>query len=75
MCVAFAFDVVSCSAKTIGMLVTSAHKNWNKAKEESHQTRQYHQFCAEKFDAFLKLCKNKENVDVRNMLSDNRKKS
>jgi len=42
---------------------------------KSHQTRQYHQFCAEKFDAFLKLCKNEENVDVRNMLSDSRKKS
>jgi len=71
MCVAFAFNVVSCSAKTLGMLVKSAHKKWKKAKK----SRQYHQFCAEKFDAFLKLCKNEENVDVRNMLSDSRKKS
>ena len=35
MCVAFASDVVSCSAKTLGMLVKSAHKNWKKAKEDS----------------------------------------
>jgi len=34
MCVAFAFDVVTCSAKTLGMLVKSAHKNWKKAKED-----------------------------------------
>jgi len=27
------------------------------------------------FDAILKLCKNEGNVDVRNMLSDSRKKS
>ena len=58
------------------MLVKSAHQNWKKAKEDykSHQTRQYHQLCAEKFDAFLKLCKNEGNVDVRNMLSGSRKK-
>jgi len=55
------------SAKTLGMLVKSAHKNWKKVKEDK--------FCAEKFDAFLKLCKNEGNVDVRNMLSDSRKKS
>jgi len=36
--------------------------NWKKAKEDykSHQTRQYHQFRTETFDAFLKLCKMKE---------------
>ena len=57
MCVAFAPDVVSGSARALGMLVKSAHKNWKKAKEDfkSHQTRQYHQFGAEKFDTFLKL--------------------
>jgi len=38
------------SDKTLGMLVKSAHKNWKKVKEDK--------FCAEKFDAFLKLCKN-----------------
>jgi len=32
------------SAKALGMLVKSAHKNWKKAKEDK--------FCAEKFDAF-----------------------
>ena len=31
-------------------------------------------FCAEKFDASLKICKNEGNVEVRNMLSDSRKK-
>jgi len=55
------------SAKILGMLVKSAHKNWKKVKEDT--------FCAEKFDAFLKLCKNEGNVDVRNVLSDRRKKS
>jgi len=37
-----------------------------KAKEDK--------FCAEKLDAFLKLCKNERNVDMRNMLSDSRTK-
>ena len=56
-CVAFVPDVVSRSAKPLGMLVKSAHKNWKKAKEDykSQQTRQYHRFCAEKLNAFLKL--------------------
>jgi len=54
------------SAKALGMLVKSAHKNWKKAKEDN--------FCAEMFDAFLKLSKNKENMDVRNVLSNSRKK-
>ena len=54
------------SAKALGMLVKSAHKNWKKAKEDK--------FCADKFDVFIKLCKNEGNVDVRNMLSDSRKK-
>ena len=69
-CVAFAPDVVSRSAKTLGMLVKSAHRNWKKVKEhyKSHQSRQYHQFGVEKFDAFLKLCKNEGNEDVINML-------
>ena len=31
-------------------------------------------FFAEKFDAYLKICKNEGNVDVRNMLSDSKKK-
>ena len=31
-------------------------------------------FFAEKFDASLKICKNEGNVDVRNMLSDSKKK-
>ena len=66
MCVAFASDVVSCSAKTLGMLVKSAHKNWKQAKEDK--------FCADKFDMIIKLCKNEGNLDVRNMLSDSRKK-
>jgi len=48
------------------MLVKSAHKNWKKAKEDK--------FCADKFDVFIKLYKNEGNVDVRNMLSDSRKK-
>jgi len=55
------------SGKPLSVLVKSAHKNWKKAKEEK--------FCAETFDAFLKLCKNEGSVDVRNMLSDSRKKS
>jgi len=54
------------SAKALGMLVKSAHKNWKKAKENK--------FCADKFDVFIKRCKNEGNVDVRNMLSDSRKK-
>jgi len=53
------------SAKALGMLVKSAHKNWKKAKDK---------FCADKFDVFIKLCKNEGNVDVRNMLYDSRKK-
>jgi len=53
------------SAKAHGMLVKSAHKKRKKAKEDK--------FCAEKFDALIKLCKNEGNVDVRNMLSDCRK--
>jgi len=56
-CVAFAPDVVSRSAKALGILVKSAHKNWKKAKEDykSLQTRQYHQFCSEKFFNFAKM--------------------
>jgi len=54
------------SAKALGMLVKSAHKNWKKAKEDK--------FCADKFNMFIKLCKNEGNLDVRNMLSDSRKK-
>ena len=46
------------SAKALGMLVKSAHKNWKKAKEDT--------FCADKFDVFIKLCINEGNVDVRN---------
>ena len=53
------------SAKALGMLVKSAHKNWRKAKEDK--------FCADKFDMF-KLCNNEGNLDVRNMLSDSRRK-
>ena len=49
------------------MLVKSAHKNWEKTKEDK--------FCAETFDAFLKLYKNQGSVDVRNLLPDGRKKS
>ena len=54
------------SAKALGMLVKSAHKNWKKMKEDK--------FCADKFDEFIKLCKNEGNVDVRNMLHDSRMK-
>jgi len=54
------------SAKALGMLVKSAHKNWKQTKEDK--------FCADKFDVFIKLCKNEGNVDVRNMLDDSRKK-
>ena len=54
------------SAKALGMLVKSAHKNWKKTKEDK--------FCADKFDVFIKLCKNEGNADVRNMLYDSRKK-
>ena len=54
------------SAKVLGMLVKSAHKNWKKAKEDK--------FCTDKFDAFHKLYKNEGTVDVRNMISDSRKK-
>ena len=46
---------------------SNPHKNWKKAKEDK--------FCAEKLDAFLKLYKNEGNVDVRDMLSNSRKKS
>ena len=48
------------------MLVKSDHKNWKKAKEDN--------FCEDKFDMFIKLYKNEGNLDVRNMLSDSRKK-
>ena len=54
------------SGKALGMLVKSAHKNWKEAKEDK--------FCADKFDMLIKLCKNEGNLDVRNMLSDRRKK-
>jgi len=54
------------SAKALGMLVKSAHRNWEKTKEDK--------FCANKFDVFIKLCKNEGNVDVRNMIYDSRKK-
>ena len=60
---AFAPDVVS--YKALGVLVKSAQKIWKKRKNK---------FFAEKFDASLKICKNEGNVDVRNMLSDSRKK-
>jgi len=53
------------SAKALGMSVKPAHKNWKKEKEDK--------FC-EKFDAFLKLCRNEGNVDVRNMLPTVEKK-
>ena len=58
--------LVMLSAKALGMFVKSAHKNWKKAKEDK--------FCTDKFDVFIKLCKNEGNVDVRNMLYDSRKK-
>ena len=48
------------SAKVLGMLIKSAHKNWKKAKEDK--------FFAEKFDPSLKICKNEGNVDVRNII-------
>jgi len=35
------------SAKALGMLVKSAHKNWKKAKEDK--------ICANKFDVLIKL--------------------
>jgi len=54
------------SAKALGLLVKSTHKNWKQAKENK--------FCADKFDMFIKLCKNEGNLDVRNMLSGSRKK-
>ena len=54
------------SAEALGMLVKSAHKNWEKTKEDK--------ICADKFDVFIKLCKNEGNVDVRNMIYDSRKK-
>jgi len=54
------------SAKALGVLVKSAHKNWKKAKEDK--------FCVDKFDVLIKLCKNEGNVDVRNLLSGSRKK-
>jgi len=54
------------SAKALGMLVKSAHKNWKKAKEDK--------FCTDKFDVYIKHCKNEGNVDMRIMLSDSRKK-
>ena len=53
------------SAKALGMLVKSAHKNWKKAEDK---------FCADKFDMLINLCKNEGNSEVRNMLSDSRKK-
>jgi len=54
------------SAKALGMLVNTAHKNWKKAKEDK--------FCADKFNMFIKLCKNEGKLDVRNMLSDSTKR-
>ena len=54
------------SANALGMLVKSAYKNWKKAEEDK--------FCADKFDMLIKLCKNEGNLEVRNMLSDSRKK-
>ena len=55
------------SGKALGMLVKSAHKNWEKTKEDK--------FCADKFGVFIELCKNEANVDVRNMIYDSRKRS
>ena len=54
------------SAKALGMLGKLAHKNWKKVKDDK--------FCADKFDVFIKLCKNERNVELRNMLYDRRKK-
>jgi len=54
------------SAKALGMLGKLAHKNWKKVKDDK--------FCADKFDVFIKLCKNEGNVELRNMLYDRRKK-
>jgi len=65
-CVACVY-IMMFSAKGLGILVISAHKNWKKAKEDK--------LCADNFDVFIKLCKNQGNVDVRNMLSNSRKRS
>jgi len=71
-CVTFALEFNSAEAP--GLLVKSSQTNWRKVNDyNSHKTRQYLQLCALKFDAFLTLFKIKGNVDVRNMLSINRK--
>jgi len=51
----------------LDLLEGSAHE---KVKDDysSNLTHHQHQLCAEKFDAFLKLCTNVGNVDVRNTL-------
>jgi len=61
-CVAFAPDVVSRSAKALGMLVKSARKNWKKAKEDhkSHQTRNTTIFAQISLMRFLNFAKTKE---------------
>lgn len=74
-CVAFAPNAVSRNAKPLGHLVTSAHKNWKKAKEDyhNHQRRHYHQLSAEKYDAFIEIMKDEESLDIRSMISNKRK--
>jgi len=61
-CVAFAPDVVSRSAKALGMLVKSADKNWKKVKEDfkSHQTRNTTIFAQRSLMRFLNFAKTKE---------------
>jgi len=61
---AFAPDVDSKGPWYVGKI---SSKNWKKAKEDK--------LFAEKFDPSLKICKNEGNVDVRNILSNSRKKS
>jgi len=60
-CVAFAPDVVNRSAKALGMLVKSGHRNWKKAKEDykSHQTRNTTIFGQRSLMHFLNFAKMK----------------
>jgi len=42
-------------------------------QSNSHQTHQKQRLCTETFDAFLRLCKNEGNVNLRNILFKNGK--
>jgi len=75
-CVAFAPDVVSHSAKDLGMLIKSSQKIGKKRKKIISLIKHANTtiFAQRSLMPLLKLCKNEGNVYVRKMLSGSRKK-